>query len=276
MRAFNTNDQKQNDALREYKEKGGFIIEGLIGANVLDDVNKYLDTQGSSYKQLYFDTPWGYGNMSEHLVAEHIKRSPWLENFSTRLLKSEWKFNHVVCNEKSPFVGYEVEWHQEVYNIDTFAPGCRPEDAEKYFYQIFVALDDQDAENGGLWVLSGSNKLGVLDSIDIISPALTHKRSVTIDALKMANSRSVLECPALKAGDALVFSPLLIHGSPRNISSQRRRSLVVQIASLNAPARDQNVYDAEIRHRHDFVVSTLDDKISKMKNENIYSELKAK
>ena len=83
-----------------------------------------------------------------------------------------------------------MEWHQEVYNINTFAPGCRPEEAEKYFYQIFIALDDK-MQKWRLWVLSGSNKLGVLESIDVLS-CIDAQAQCNYYALKTANAMSVL------------------------------------------------------------------------------------
>ena len=82
MRTFNMNDRNKNEAVSEYFENGGFVLRGLVSENVLEEVNKYLDTQGSSYKQLIFDSPWGYGNMGEHVVADHIHHT-WLVDFSS-------------------------------------------------------------------------------------------------------------------------------------------------------------------------------------------------
>jgi hypothetical protein len=263
-------------AVTEVKKSGGFVFKNFITSSEVDQINTYLDQAGSSYKQLYFDAPWGYGNILDIECAQPVIKNTWFECFASELFCSEFTFNHLVCNEKTSFVGYEVEWHQEVFNIETFAPGCDPKLAHDLFVQVFIALDEQGSENGGLLVLPGSNNFGVLQSIDVLSPALTHKRSVSQADMKRATSVCApIECPELRPGDALVFSPLLVHGSVRNISNERRRSLVMQAASTRVPKRDETVYQAEKNRRQSFVMETLQRQINKLKNVDLYNELKS-
>lgn len=263
-------------AIETYHQDGGFVFQNFVELSDVHKINDYLDQKGSSYKQLYFDAPWGYGNMLETECTQPVLSQPWFNAFSKSLFGHKTNHNHLVCNEKTDFVGYEVEWHQEVYNINTFSPGCSPEEAHKFFVQAFIALDDQGPDNGGLLVMPGSNKLGVLDSVDVLSPALTHKRSVSQSGMRAAAQDCHIVCPTLKPGDALIFSPLLIHGSLRNVSDERRRSLVLQAASTAAPARNEVVYNSETEYRRNFVLRTLQSQIDKISQTNLYSELKAK
>ena len=260
-------------AINEYNHSGGFVFENFISDKVVSMINSYLDAKGSTYTQLYFDLPWGYGNIKEEDCCSPVINHPWMSSFFTALFGAGFDINHLVCNEKSPFFGYEVEWHQEVSNIATFGPGTSPDEAELYFAQVFIALDDQGEDNGGLMVMPGSNRLGVLEVTDVLSPALSHKSSVSLNGMKLANDTCQTLCPTLRPGDALIFSPFLIHSSLRNVSSERRRSLVMQARSERAPNRDDSVYEREIQRRTDFAVEQLSHQIEKLEKTNLYREL---
>ncbi len=273
MKTFNT-DSDISKAVESLKADGGFILEGLVSLTHMQEINEYLNSCDSTYKQLYFDQNWGYGNLLNKSPFYPLLENKWLKQFGSKKFECDFSYNHLVCNEKSPFVGYEVEWHQEVFNIDTFAPGCPPDKSEEYIVQGFIALDNQGPDNGGLMVMPKSNHLGILNCVDVLSPALTHKKSVTVDDLKMAEKYCGIICPELKAGDALIFSPLLIHGSVRNFSPDRRRSLVLQFYSNNIPNRVEGIYEAEIARRSEFVLNVLEQQIQKLTKKDLYDELK--
>ena len=58
-----------------------------------------------------------------------------------------------MINNKAPWIGPDVEWHQEVFNIDTYAPGGNANvDSWKDYLQIYIALDPHTLENGCLKV----------------------------------------------------------------------------------------------------------------------------
>jgi hypothetical protein len=263
-----------NLAVDTLKADGGFVLEGLIEAHEVDQMNEFLDDKGSTYKQLYFEENWGFGNVMAEPTFSSIIENTWVSKLAQARFSCSFSHNHLVCNEKAPFVGYEVEWHQEVFNINTFAPGCPPAMAEDFFIQAFIALDEQGPSNGGLMVMPQSNKLGVLDSIDVLSPALTHKKSVTVDDLKRADVNGGVMCPELRPGDALIFSPLLVHGSVRNFSEKRRRSLVLQLTSNSVPDRNEEVYEREVEYRKDFATINLQYQIDKLTGSNLYDGLK--
>ena len=59
-------------------------------------------------------------------------------------------------------------------------------------------------------------------------------------------------------GDVLLFTPLTVHGSNKNHSTHRRRSVVMQAQSLNSPPRNEEIYKKEINFRSNFVLKTLE------------------
>ena len=63
--------------------------------------------------------------------------------------------------------------------------------------------------------------------------------------------------PQLNAGDCMLFTSLTVHGSSKNFSSHRRRSVVIQAQSKNVPKFDNSIYNKEVKYRHDFVIKTI-------------------
>ena len=83
-----------------------------------------------------------------------------------------------------------------------------------------VAIDDFRADSGCLEVVPGSHKLGPLG---LGWEANTHR----IEAEYQDVIRQEAVQVDLKAGDAVLFHGLLLHGSPGNHSPHARRSLTV-------------------------------------------------
>jgi phytanoyl-CoA hydroxylase len=83
---------------------------------------------------------------------------------------------------------------------------------------VSIYLDDADEENGCIAVYPGSHKLGPLpcDPGGLYLPPADYPLE------------KALPCPA-KAGDAVVFSYLTIHGSAPNRSTRPRRNILLQL-----------------------------------------------
>ena len=79
-------------------------------------------------------------------------------NFCETIFKEKFFFNHLRVNNKAALIGSAVEWHQEIFNINTYSPGQTYKDHKK-FMQIFIALDDQDEKNGCLKIIPQSHNL---------------------------------------------------------------------------------------------------------------------
>ena len=86
---------------------------------------------------------------------------------------------------------------------------------------VFVALDDTNAENGGLRLIRGSHTQGVLSGRadgSQLEGFYTHESWIDLDQLVI---------PQLPAGSLLFFSPHIIHGSGANQSAAKRRALIL-------------------------------------------------
>jgi len=104
------------------------------------------------------------------------------------------------------------ELHQDNYYLRVKPGTCMA---------AWVAIDDVDAENGGMRVVPGSQNM------DIACPEKADLRvSFSGDYVRVPEGLQAVHCD-MKAGDVLFFNGSLIHGSTPNTSSDRfRRSLI--------------------------------------------------
>ena len=109
--------------------------------------------------------------------------------------------------------GREKPWHQDIAYFD-----IEPRDA---ILGSWIAVDEATVENGCMHVVAGSHKAGFLKHWKPGSGPLHWEWQFGREQLE---GDEVIAVP-LAPGDSLVFSGLLKHGTPPNLSAQRRRSL---------------------------------------------------
>lgn len=113
---------------------------------------------------------------------------------------------NVVCHTsqyicKEPGDARRVVWHQDA--------SFNPMDARCVI--VWMAIDDARVENGCMWFIPGSHRLGGLDCL-----AAGHE----VPEAERYGAKVPVE---LKAGEAVFFSDLLLHSSPPNTSRSLRR-----------------------------------------------------
>lgn len=80
---------------------------------------------------------------------------------------------------------------------------------------IRIALDDTDSNNSALKVIPRSHKTEILNQQEIN---------------QITQQKSALYC-SLKAGDALIMHPLILHSSNKSISNNERRIIHLEYSS---------------------------------------------
>ena len=94
---------------------------------------------------------------------------------------------------------------------------------------VFVALDSSHKDNGGLRLIRGSHRRGILPGLadgSQLEGFYTHPDEID-------NARVV--APNLPAGSLLFFSPHIVHGSQPNTSEQQRRALIATYQPAGLP-----------------------------------------
>ena len=255
-----------------FSREGFVIIRDCFDQAAIDGTQGFLDSHQSSFCQRFHNCAWGYGDVSDNLPGKLVKECEPITRIAKDLFPEGYDWGHIAVNEKSAFVGFEVEWHQEMANVNTFAPGNYAEDSN-FFVQIFIALDEQGASNGGLTLYPRSHSLGLLDHIDILSPALTHKRSLTLGSLELIDDHCDAFIPNLRSGDCIIFNSLLVHSSVRNNSGRRRRSVICQIRSANRNEFDRDIFEKEREHRTSFITKILTSVIAQNNHTDRYLDI---
>jgi len=137
--------------------------------------------------------------------------------------------------DKRAETNWLVAWHQDLtlaIKEHVEAPGFGPWSVKEgvphvqppmmlleQMLAVRLHLDDTDADNGALRVLSGTHRLGRLNAEAIQTCRETHAEVL---------------CET-KAGDVLVMRPLLLHASSRSTSPRRRRVLHIEFAGFSLP-----------------------------------------
>ena len=117
-------------------------------------------------------------------------------------------------------------WHQDASNRRYGTELWSDVNGQGSFVQVVVAVDAMDADNGALKVMPGSHRLGFVAEPD----------SGRVDMSLVGDQSPVtLE---LQPGDAVVFGPFLVHGSPPNRGRRARRVFLQGYASPGANRRE--------------------------------------
>ena len=261
----------ENKIIEEYKNLGYYWGKSVVPKGVIDNINSYLEGLDSKINIAFTDVPWGWGNQVDTGPFQFLQDNSFIIDFCKELLGEGFIFNHFYVHNKAPWVGLIEHWHQEIYNVNTFAPGLEEENWENLM-QVFIALHDQDLENGCLKVIPQSHKLGLLEHTDVLGPNMGHKRATLPESLELAYSKFGIENLTMKAGDVLFFNHLLLHGSTSNNGPTPRRAIVGQ--ARKPMTKSTEVFEKETKHRTGFVISTLEERVKflKDKSKSYYSD----
>ena len=93
-----------------------------------------------------------------------------------------------------------------------------------------TALDDADTENGCLWIVPESHKLGQLKTG--INETVESKRKLNEIDMNIDDTKKI---PVImKAGESIMFNCLMLHKSEANSSRRNRRFLFMRYADADA------------------------------------------
>ena len=112
-------------------------------------------------------------------------------------------------NFKMPGGGIQFPWHQDVRPTPAFR------DQVNNYVQTIIAVDDATIENGCLFIVPESHKLGDLKL----------KRYVRGEVEKHVDVNQAVPCLA-QAGDVILFTSYTVHGSMPNRTNCPRRSYI--------------------------------------------------
>ena len=254
----------------DYEKDGFYIAKSAFSKDFIQDLLDYLSTLESKITLPFTNVVWGYGSLLDKGPFSKVPQNEVVAEFCKFVLGDEYIFNHLFVHNKVQWIGPSIEWHQEVFNIDSFAPGYSKKEW-KNFIQVYVALEKQDLDNGCIKVFPGSHKEGILPFEDAVNEHFSHKRRVPFEKIEMLYKKYGLKNCELEPGDILFFNHLLVHGSASNASNRSRKSIVLQVRK-NIRKKDNDIFEKESKYRINFVINSLKDRINSLKNIDLYGE----
>jgi hypothetical protein len=259
--------------LKKFDDKGYIVLKNFFHKGLCKEIKDYSKKLKPKLKMPFSNVGWGYGNLTNKGPLKKINSDKRLDNIIRTILRSDYIFNHTMVANKSKWIGPDVEFHQEIFNVNTFAPGADPKKDWRKILQIYIAIDDQKNSSGSLRIIPSSHKLGQLKHEDCVNSFLNHKRRVTLNDLNRAFKKYGISEMKLKSGDLLIFNTRLVHGSPSNVSNNDRMAIVSQVRSLEIKL-DKKVYNKETNYRRKIVEKYLLNKISSIKKTNSYNDFR--
>ena len=259
------------EIVKQYKDDGYYIFKSLYSETYCNQLKDYLKTLEVKRYIPFSNVPWGWGNLLKKGPFTKVVENETLNEFCRSVFESDnYVFPNMMINNKAPWIGPEAEWHREIFNVDTYAPGYTVDDWEN-FMRVYIALDKQTIENGCLRLYSESHKVEHLPSEDIIDGNLGHKRRIPSENMDMINDMCEQIFAEMEVGDMLVFTDKTVHGSNSNKGPNERKSIVLGVRH-NTKEFDDEVYKNATDYRRKFLRDELQKVVDKAKGVNMYQD----
>lgn len=223
-----------NDQLQQYEQDGYVILRRACSDDLIDMYNAHIyairsvtDEEMPAWAKPFKndDTKTAI----ERNAARHTVRlfNPHLhDGFSLQMMKLP-----IVRGALAQVLGDEAVGVQSMYFYKE--PGSPGQAAHQDYYYIrnepntltaaWIAMEKVDVENGCLWAIPGSHKLGLLPHGKVKNLEEHEPNTHETEGVDLLN-----EVPLeMEIGDIVIFHNLLIHSSRRNRTTDRwRRSYV--------------------------------------------------
>ena len=153
---------------------------------------------------------------------------PRLVEPAMQLLDGPVYMHQFKVNAKAAFDGDVWQWHQDygTWARDDLMPEPRA-------MNIAVFIDDVTAANGPLLFIPGSHKHGVIDAGHDVETTSYPLWTLDRETVTKLAERGGCVAPTGPAGSMLLFSSLLVHASPPNISPLSRTIVYLSLCHVD-------------------------------------------
>lgn len=157
-----------------------------------------------------------------------LARHPHLIEPVMQLVDGPVYMHQFKVNAKAAFDGEVWQWHQDfgTWHRDDQMPEPRA-------MNIAVFIDDVTAANGPLLFIPRSHEVGVLEAGHDVETTSYPLWTLDRDTVAKLAERGGCVAPTGPAGSMLVFSSLLVHASPPNISPLHRTIVYLSLCHVD-------------------------------------------
>lgn len=224
-----------SDQIAFYRDNGYILVKGLLSPEEAACYRRECHELAQRLSQIEnVDATWPSAREAlagaQNTVIQHCHNVQFYSAAFTRLLVNEQmtaaasqiigsenvQLHHTKMFIKPPEKGSPFPMHQDY----PYFPHAR-----NSMIAVILHFDDAPIEKGCVRVMPGSYKLGPIEHSTQGGFHLPFEQYPI---------ESAVPCPA-KAGDALFFSYLTVHGSGINVSSEARTTLLVQMRDPTDP-----------------------------------------
>ena len=254
------------EMIEKYNDQGYIILKNIISEDISNDLLQWLNNENvEKMYNIYNKTPTVYQNLlTKNSPYYQIINNDEINDILKLIFKDKnFYFNMIKVNNKTKYIGKDIEFHQEYYNQHFLHNNNNPED----YIQLFIPLNNHNINNGCLKIIPKSHKLGLLEYEEFIDSDLNHKFRLPGCLINKLN-KEIMNCE-LEKGDILIFNSLLIHGSSSNKSKEDRLAIVSHIINCNLTINKEainNHYKYRKKFEIDYLKSQIDKKEKQIKS----------
>ena len=186
-------------------------------------IEKNIRKNKSTSRHINFVGSNNFSNLKNLNSFHQLANSRWIKNFATKK-----KLLSIIEN----FLGVKPKYKASELFAKPAKKGLPSPVHQDNFYwavknsnalTVWIALDDSNKRNGGIFYYQGSHKFGILDHV----PSYAKGSSQTVKNRNFLKKFKKVY-PNLKKGDALIHHCLVVHGSNKNTSKQNRKGWTLQ------------------------------------------------
>ena len=244
--------------LSEFDKSGYIFLPELFSADEAALLKREADTvYASDRKEIWRETS-GVARtaFAAHTYNEGFKRlgaHPRLIEPVQQLLDGPVYMHQFKVNAKAAFDGDVWQWHQDygTWKRDDEMPEPRA-------LNIAVFIDDVTAANGPLLFIPGSHKQGVVKAGHDLQTTSYPLWTLDRETVSELAEHGGCVAPTGPAGSVLIFSSLLVHASPANISPFDRTIVYLSLCHVDNHIRAFN-REEWIAHRDFTPIQSLAD-----------------
>jgi len=226
--------------LKQFDEEGYLFFPGMFSEAEARLLKSEADAVYAMEREEVWREKSGVARtaFAAHTYNEGFRRlgaHPRLIDPVSQVLEGDLYMHQFKVNAKAAFDGDVWQWHQDygTWKRDDEMPEPRA-------MNIAVFLDDVTAANGPLLFIPGSHKIGVIDAGHDLSTTSYPLWTLDRDKVSELAERGGCVAPTGPAGSMLMFSSLLVHASPANISPFDRTIVYLSLCHVDNHIRAFN------------------------------------
>ncbi len=223
-----------NKFFKEYKKNGWVIVKSFLTKKEVNlakkNIKNFLNKNFSKYKGRHINFAREIEKFSEINSFHRLHDCKWIKNYSKK--KKIYSLAKKFLNDKEPElraseyfakpkkIGLPVPTHQDNFYWNVKG---------NHGLTMWIALSEATKKNGALYYFDGSHKHGVFKHTKSFAKGSSQKIKNKIVLKKFKKSFTNLEI-----GDLLIHHCLVLHGSNKNMSKNRRLGWTFQFKDKNS------------------------------------------